>query len=740
MATTQHIGPRIIPVFAPDVEWDITKTYEPLMMVQNQGETFMSRQYVPTGIQLPDYSQGAAFNDYWVHMSNWNAQVEAYREEVLRYVELTIDKAFSFETVSDMKDSDEIETGTICHTNGFHNANDNGGAWYKISNTGTANEHDVIECGDYYAILIPELEMNIRQFGAMSNSNDDSSVFDDACVFCKNNGCKLVFDNAAYNFENSTTTSVPSLIGNETTIALGNQFFTYDDGFELKNISFTHEWTSAKTSVSGNSNALFTPSGAIDSVTFENVSLECVNADDSNYWGCIFIRCGANEAYVNNVTTIGARCAVIFNNQATLVTRKLTVTNIVCKNAATGVDVEGFTDNQYNGYVNNVTIANVTLINNATQQQHYASEVGHDAVLVGGAKNLTIENVYAEYVIERAVYCNMIRGGSFSHIKSIHGEGIKVAGYQYGANNYFLSRDLTVSHVHVEDAPGRYCATFYEVERLSCTDMYCDWPNNNAYYGISLRGICRDVSIDGVRGSGSNRGIVFCYPDADKVNELSNIVISNVVYKNAADTGDYAAIRFAGNASGFATNVTVRDCYLEWSNNNHIGIISADYVNGLNIFDCNTNVISLNYSNGIDIGANCSNVNVKCDYRESNAYMLPLIKTNIGFVHGHYNANRNSINVETNVSKNSTDLNAKWHGEVAFSAVLESGSNQYLLPAGYDDFTIEATGNDWGYTAAHTSNGFTEIYKTGTPAISVAVDAGGFRISGVGNARGKVIF
>ena len=81
----EWIGPRIVPVFADEVEWDITSTYEPLIMVQHEGETFMSRQYVPAGIELPNTAGDEESNDYWVHMSNWNAQVEYYRQEVLAF-------------------------------------------------------------------------------------------------------------------------------------------------------------------------------------------------------------------------------------------------------------------------------------------------------------------------------------------------------------------------------------------------------------------------------------------------------------------------------------------------------------------------------------------------------------------------------------------------------------------------------------------------------------------------------
>ena len=81
----EYIGARYIPIFADPVEWDIDSTYDTLTMVQHEGETFMTRQYVPAGIQLPNTSEDEESNDYWVHMSNWNAQVEFYRQEVLAF-------------------------------------------------------------------------------------------------------------------------------------------------------------------------------------------------------------------------------------------------------------------------------------------------------------------------------------------------------------------------------------------------------------------------------------------------------------------------------------------------------------------------------------------------------------------------------------------------------------------------------------------------------------------------------
>ena len=74
----EYIGARYVPVFANPPEWSDTRGYEPLTIVLHKGNSFTSAQYVPTGIDISD-------TKYWLETGNWNAQVEAYREEVLRF-------------------------------------------------------------------------------------------------------------------------------------------------------------------------------------------------------------------------------------------------------------------------------------------------------------------------------------------------------------------------------------------------------------------------------------------------------------------------------------------------------------------------------------------------------------------------------------------------------------------------------------------------------------------------------
>lgn len=75
---TQYIGARYVPIFGrkgeATIEWDNTAPYEPLTVVLHQGNSYTSRQYVPTGIDILN-------EDFWANTGNYNAQIEQYRQE-----------------------------------------------------------------------------------------------------------------------------------------------------------------------------------------------------------------------------------------------------------------------------------------------------------------------------------------------------------------------------------------------------------------------------------------------------------------------------------------------------------------------------------------------------------------------------------------------------------------------------------------------------------------------------------
>lgn len=73
-----YVGARYVPVFANPIEWDLSKSYEPLTIVTHQGNSYTSKTFVPANTQITNAT-------YWALTGNYDAQVEQYRQEVTNY-------------------------------------------------------------------------------------------------------------------------------------------------------------------------------------------------------------------------------------------------------------------------------------------------------------------------------------------------------------------------------------------------------------------------------------------------------------------------------------------------------------------------------------------------------------------------------------------------------------------------------------------------------------------------------
>lgn len=94
------------------------------------------------------------------------------QEIITAYIQANV--IWTFDTVADMKLSENLITGSYAQTLGFHTLNDGGGATYYITDTGTANEMDVIAVGDLYAVLTNP--KNVKQYGAYGDDTNDDSA------------------------------------------------------------------------------------------------------------------------------------------------------------------------------------------------------------------------------------------------------------------------------------------------------------------------------------------------------------------------------------------------------------------------------------------------------------------------------------------------------------------------------------------------------------------------------------
>lgn len=73
-----YTGMRYVPVFADPPEWSSANSYEPLEIVIHEGNSYTSKTFVPVGIDISN-------EDFWALTGNYNAQVEQYRQEVLKF-------------------------------------------------------------------------------------------------------------------------------------------------------------------------------------------------------------------------------------------------------------------------------------------------------------------------------------------------------------------------------------------------------------------------------------------------------------------------------------------------------------------------------------------------------------------------------------------------------------------------------------------------------------------------------
>ena len=195
MAVTEYIGSRYVPVFADPSEWNSTRTYEPLTIVQHDGNSFTSKQFVPIGTEITN-------EIFWVETGNYNAQLESYRKKAQN-------AAKGFSTVNEMLASSTLSLNDVCVTSGFYNANDGGGGVYLITNE-NANGYNVLKVNNYLsASLIIFDRLNVKQLGDNSNESDKYLTY--AASIAE----RIFVPQGTYNFSN------PAIIKSSNDILFG---------------------------------------------------------------------------------------------------------------------------------------------------------------------------------------------------------------------------------------------------------------------------------------------------------------------------------------------------------------------------------------------------------------------------------------------------------------------------------------------------------------------------------------
>lgn len=161
-------GLRYVPVFADPIEWNSANSYEALTIVLHEGNSYTSKQAVPVGIDI-------ANDTFWALTGNYNAQVEMYRKEVQTLSEQLIKYNKVYTDVSNMKQDGMLVEGMVVSTAGYR-IEGYGGGLYIVSNSGTANEMDVIALqGGLFAHLVIGGSVDVCSLGADHTGGLNSS-------------------------------------------------------------------------------------------------------------------------------------------------------------------------------------------------------------------------------------------------------------------------------------------------------------------------------------------------------------------------------------------------------------------------------------------------------------------------------------------------------------------------------------------------------------------------------------
>ena len=186
-----YVGHRYVPKLMG--EWDNTKTYESLSIVQYKGNSFTSRQNVPIGIEITN-------EEFWVSTGNYNAQIENYRREVSE--NNTKVENYHQEIFNSLTDIDgntyETLTGRLQNfdnkfkdVNIFRNVLD-----YNVKNDGTNTEQALNDLEGGYTYIFPTGEYGVKGYSAGESETGFKLKSNTRYIFMKGAKIKILDNNS----------------------------------------------------------------------------------------------------------------------------------------------------------------------------------------------------------------------------------------------------------------------------------------------------------------------------------------------------------------------------------------------------------------------------------------------------------------------------------------------------------------------------------------------------------------
>ena len=215
------------------------------------------------------------------------------QEIIATYIQANV--AWTFDTVADMKLAENLIAGSYAQTLGFHTINDGGGATYKITDSGTANEMDVIAIGDLYANLVLPTTLTPEIFGAYGdNTHDDTTILQ----YCFNKHKKTALTKT---YATSNTITLGGY--NNVEIDASSSVINYSGNsvaFLIQNINGGDIKFGGLNALSGGCIKMLSSNGASDRVIYLDLHFDILRASGK----CIEIE-NENDGYVAEIRISG---------------------------------------------------------------------------------------------------------------------------------------------------------------------------------------------------------------------------------------------------------------------------------------------------------------------------------------------------------------------------------------------------------------------------------------------------
>lgn len=538
----KYVGARYVPIF--DGEWDKNKSYEPLVIVSYEGNSYTSKTFVPIGADIKD-------TKYWANTGNYNVQVEYYRQEVVNLsntVATCAKKSYKDIYVEDVhKDITDMKT--------------------KIE-TILEEETDAINLiftKDFSIspIVIDRTDIKFTGNVDVTSTDNESTTFSINgksynSVNCTISNNKVICNNSGFSAGDivafSGTNGFVSMI---TDIETDGFLICDTPIFNVSGITSVKKYDKSNVIFDGlnfKGNAKYTIGAYSPFITIKNCNFENTSGITFTNGYCVIDSCNFNNCHVSALLYEGSHC-VVKNCSMTHCTQGIRCVNSYSNNIynniiqngnnkSYGIGIELTSEHSSeksceNGIINNKVInANLGVLGSGIGGIHLNFNSHHNII----ANNTSNGNSYGIY-LENANCYNIIANNICNDNIGWYGVGIEldfdnhynvITGNTCCHNIANITKDGTVSG----ESSGIIIRASYNNNHANIGNIISEnTVSNNGYCGIICASKETIISNNTLRLNGTDI-VNYTSHSEIRINGASDtIVISNNVHTNLVKTG-----------------------------------------------------------------------------------------------------------------------------------------------------------------------------------------------------------